>query len=212
MQDERSTEEAQAAIRAAMRIVSDARRTYPARAAVQLTPIAKLGTVRIRGAEFELDKLWLLALLVLFGLSSVLALAYFSTQSLADSQDRAMALLTTPDVSPVHLAPQGGFGADVQAAYWSKPGADVAVLTLSGLRPVSGGTRYRWSARHGDHWIVLGGGTVQGEETLHLIATNPGLSTPPDAIWVTLEVADADPTLVERTVLSWSNHSSVLDE
>ena len=68
----------------------------------------------------------------------VMALAYVRTQSLADDEDRALALVTTPDVSPVHLVAQGGFAADAQATFWGKPAADVAVLTLSNLRPISG--------------------------------------------------------------------------
>lgn len=34
--------------------------------------------------------------------------------------------------------------ADSQATHWGKAGADVTILTLSNLRPVSGGIRYRW--------------------------------------------------------------------
>jgi hypothetical protein len=206
MQDERAAEVAQAAIREAMQILSDARRPFPPQVAAPLPRFAKPRTVRIGGAEFELDKLAFVVLLFLVGMYSVIALAYVRAQSLAESEDQALTLLTTPDASPVHLVAQGGFAAGVQGAYWPESDTDVAVLALSDLPPVSGGIRYQWSARHGDHWIALGRGTVNGEDHVHLIATSPELSTPPDAIRVTLEVADAEPTIVGRTVLSWSNH------
>jgi len=206
MQDERVTEEGQAAIRAAMQILLDAQRPAPPEAAAPLPPAPKPKTVWIGGAEFELHKVWLVILLVVAGMYSVMVLAYVSAHSLADTEDRALALLASPDVSAVHLVANCGFASDTQATYWGKSGADVAVLTLSHLRPVSGGTRYRWWAQRGDHRITLASGVVDGEDHLQLVATSPELATPPDAIWVTLEVADADPTLVERTVLSWSNH------
>ena len=206
MQDERATEEGQAAIRAAIEILAEARRSNPPQVVAPLPRVSKPRNIRIGHAEFELDRLAFLVVLILVGMYGVMALAYMRTQSLAADENRALALVTTPEAAPVHLVAQGGFAADAQATYWGKPAADVAILTLSNLRPISGGTRYRWWARHGDQLTALAGGTVDGQDNVHLIATGPELASPADAIWVTLEAADADPSLVEGTVLSWSNH------
>ncbi len=206
MQEERAASEQQrAAVRAAIQILADARRSHPPRIVTSGPRLSKSRTIRIGHAEFELGRLALLILLILAPLYGVTVLAYVSTQSHADREDRAVALLTTPDVSPLNLVAQGGFAADTQATYWGKSGADVAILTLSNLPPVVGGTSYQWWAQHGDHRTTLGGGTLEGQDTIHLIATSSDLATPPDSIWVSLDASDADPS-VKETVLSWSAH------
>ena len=115
MQDERATEEGQAAIRAAIQILAEARRSNPPPFVAPLPQAWKPRNIRIGHAEFELDRLAFFVVLILVAMYGVMALAYVRTQSLADDEDRALALVTTSDVSPVHLVTQGGFAADAQA-------------------------------------------------------------------------------------------------
>jgi hypothetical protein len=207
MQEERAASEQQrAAVRAAIQILADTRRSHPPLIVTSRPEVSKSRTIRIGRAEFELGRLALLMLLILVPLYGVMVLAYVSTQSLADREDRVVTLLTTPEVSPVHLVARGGFAADTQATYWGKAGADVAILTLSNLPPDPDGISYHWWAQHGDQRTTLGNGTLEWQDHLRLVATSPDLATPPDSIWVTLEAGDADPSLVEGTVLSWSAH------
>ena len=121
MQDERATQEGQAAIRAAMQIVSDAQRRALPEPPLPLPRLAKARTVWIGGAEFEPGKLSLLVVLILVGMYGLMALAYVRTQSLADREDRALNVLTAPDVSPKYLVSHGGFAAGAQGTYWAGP-------------------------------------------------------------------------------------------
>ena len=100
MQDERATEEGQAAIGAAIQILSEARRSNPPQVVAPLPRVWKSRNIRIGHAEFELDRLAFFVVLILVAMYGVMALAYVRTQSLADDEDRALALVTTPDVSP----------------------------------------------------------------------------------------------------------------
>ncbi|MBV9580590.1 MAG: anti-sigma factor, partial [Chloroflexi bacterium] len=70
--------------------------------------------------------------------------------------------------------------------------------------PPSGKTYQAW-ARHGDTWTSLGTFTTNGDGAAQLVAEDPALSTPPDAVLITLEPSGGSHAPTGQPVLAWSN-------
>jgi len=64
--------------------------------------------IRIGEDEVSLDKLALLIVFILVGMYGIMALQYVKTQTVADRNELAVALVTAKDVAPLRLAPPSG--------------------------------------------------------------------------------------------------------
>ena len=94
--------------------------------------------IRIGQEEVSLDRLALLIVFILVGMYGILALQYVRTQTVADRNELAVALVTAHDVAPLGLASTSGSLSAANGTYWGRVGTDVAVLTLSDLPPAPG--------------------------------------------------------------------------
>jgi Anti-sigma-K factor rskA len=159
--------------------------------------------IRLGQNEVGVEKLSWLIVLVLVAVSGVVALEYVKTQAIADQNERALALVTANDVTPIHLAAGPGVPAGAQGTYWGQVGANIAVLDISDLQPTPLGTRYRWWVEYASHWTSIGIARPDATGSARLIAEGPELATPPDALQVTREPDDGSQTPMVSGVLIW---------
>jgi hypothetical protein len=162
--------------------------------------------IRIGQDEVSLDRLALLIVFILVGMYGILALQFVRTQTVADRNELAVALVTAKDVAPVRLAPASGVPGAANGTYWGRVGTDVAVLALSDLPPAPEGVRYRGWVRHADRWTSLGVASPDAVGGARLIAESPDLAFPPDALQVTLEQYDVSQVPLGPRVLTWPDH------
>lgn len=160
--------------------------------------------IRIGQDEVSLDRLALLIVFILVGMYGILALQYVRTQTVADRNELAVALVTAKDVAPLRLAPASGVQSAATGTYWGRAGTDVAVLTLSDLPPAPDGVQYRGWVNHADRWTSLGVARPDAAGNARLIAENPDLALAPDALRLSLEPHDASRVPTGPIVLIWS--------
>jgi RNA polymerase sigma factor (sigma-70 family) len=162
----------------------------------------RTGLLKLR---VELMTLGVAALLA--GLSGGLALRSFDAQLGYDRDERALALVTASDLVPLRLtpAPAAELPAEVHGHYRSRPGTDIAVLTVSSLPPSPAGAVYQAWVSTAGQWTSLG--ILHLDETggARLISEGPVLAAAPDVVRVTVEPAAGHPTPSGPTVLTWSS-------
>jgi RNA polymerase sigma-70 factor (ECF subfamily) len=135
----------------------------------------------------------------------VIGFRLVQTQATLDRQARAIALVTTSELTPLRLTPAsaGVAPSEAHANYRGRDGINVAVLSTEFLpTPPSGKTYQAW-ARHGETWTSLGTFTTNGDGTAQVIAEDQALGTPPDAVEVTLEPTGGSQTPSGPQVLAW---------
>jgi hypothetical protein len=162
--------------------------------------------IRIGQDEVSLEKLPVLIVVILVGLYGILALQYVRTQTVAERNELAVALVTAQAVAPLRLAATSGFPVAASGAYWARVGTDVAVLTISDLPPAPDGVRYRGWVHHADSWTAIGVANPDAAGSARLIAENPDLAFAPDALRVSLEPYDASQIPLGPSVLTWPDH------
>ncbi len=162
--------------------------------------------IRIGQDEVSLDRLALLIVFILVGMYGIMALQYVRTQTVADRNELAVALVTAKDVAPLRLAAAAGAPSAANGTYWGRAGTDVAVLTLSDLPPAPEGVRYRGWVQHADRWTSIGVASPDAAGSARLIADNPDLAFAPDALRVSLEPYDASQVPLGPSVLTWPNN------
>lgn len=130
----------------------------------------------------------IMATLVVIAL--VIAAALFDqTRRVASRDERALAMLTSSDARTLHLSAAAGVAPPTHGNYRFRPGASIAVVTLSNFPPAPDGFVYQAWARRGARWISLGTAAPDREGRARLIAEHAALAEPPDEIRVTLEKA-----------------------
>jgi hypothetical protein len=159
--------------------------------------------IRLGQNELSLEKLAWLMVLILVGMYAIMALEYVKTQTVADRNERARALVTANDVVPLRLAAGPGVPAGTRGTYWGQVGADMAVLDVSDLPPTPQGARYRWWVEHANHWTSIGIARPDATGSARLIVESPELAIPPDAVQVTKEPDDDSQTPMASGVLIW---------
>jgi len=159
--------------------------------------------IRIGEDEVSLDKLALLIVFILVGMYGILALQYVRTQTVADRNELAVALVTAKDVAPLRLVAASGVPSAANGTYWGRVGTDVAVLTLSDLPPAPEGVRYRGWVQHADRWTSIGVASPDAAGSARLIAESPDLAFAPDALRVSLEPYDVSQVPLGPSVLTW---------
>jgi RNA polymerase sigma-70 factor (ECF subfamily) len=118
---------------------------------------------------------------------------------------RALWHVTLSDVQSVRLVAVGGAPADAHGNYRARPGADMAVLTVSNLpSPTNGRVYQAWVLENGV-WRSLGivpALTPDGRALL--IAEGADLGTAPEGVMVTEERAGGASTPSDQVVISWT--------
>ena len=129
---------------------------------------------------------------------AIVGFQYVQTQIALDRDERVIALVTTSELVPLRLVPtSASVPAGAHANYRGREGIAVAVLTVEGLTPPPTGSTYQAWVRHADRLTSLGTFSLDKDGNARLIAENSLLSTPPDAVEVTLEPGGT-------AVLAWS--------
>lgn len=101
--------------------------------------------------------------------------------------ERALAMLTSSESVALHLSPVAGVSPATHGNYRFQPGSPIAVITFSHFPDAPAGFVYQAWVRHGNRWISLGTATPDREGHARLIAEDPALAAPPEAVRVTLE-------------------------
>src|SRR5579859_5453623 len=127
------------------------------------------------------------------------------TQNTLDRDARAIALVTTSELTPLRLTPvSSSVPATAHANYRARQGVDVAVLSTEFLPAPPSGETYQAFARHGQTWTSLGTFVPNPDGTAQLIAEDPALTTAPDEVLMTLEPTGGSPTPTGEMILAWS--------
>jgi RNA polymerase sigma factor (sigma-70 family) len=153
-------------------------------AATLKTPLGTTKT-RIRVAMKRLAP----ALLALLG-ALLLFVHWRNSEREKSRVDRALQMVTSSDVVPLHLVPSGAAIADhpvIHGSYRGRAGVDVGVLTASALPRLTIGSEYDAWARHGEQWMLLGTLQVRDDGGALLVAEDPSLVAAADEIRVTKE-------------------------
>jgi RNA polymerase sigma-70 factor (ECF subfamily) len=125
---------------------------------------------------------------------AIVGFQYVQTRVTLDREERAIALVTTSELVPLRLVPtSSSVPVGAHANYRGREGNAVAVLSVEAL---PAGTYQAW-VRHADRRTSMGTFSVDKDGNARLIAENTELSTPPDAVEITLEPAGTP-------VLAWS--------
>lgn len=144
-------------------------------------------------------------------LSVALALVGFrfvQTQVMLEREQRAIALVTTSELTPLRLTPAAsavGIPQGAHANYRGRSGVDVAVLSTELLPSAPAGQTYEAWVRHGATWTSLGTFTVDAQGTAQVVAQNAALVETPDAVQVTLERSAGGSAPSGEVVLAWPN-------
>ncbi|MBV9326370.1 MAG: sigma-70 family RNA polymerase sigma factor [Chloroflexi bacterium] len=137
----------------------------------------------------------------------VIGFRLIQTQAAVDRQARAIALVTTSELTPLRLTPVNTdiAPAAAHANYRGRDGNDVAVLSTEFLPTPPAGKTYQAWVQHGGAWTSLGTFTPNADGTAQLIAEDPALAKPPDTVSVTLEASGGSQTPTGEVVLAWPN-------
>jgi RNA polymerase sigma-70 factor (ECF subfamily) len=148
----------------------------------------------------------LAASLLALGLG-VIGFRLVQTQATLDRQSRAIALVTTSELTPLRLTPVTGaiVPPEAHANYRGRDGVDDAVLSTELLPTAPAGQTYQAWVRHGDTWTSLGTFSVNPDGTAQVVAEDPALATSPNSVEITLEPSGGSHTPSGQPVLAWSS-------
>jgi RNA polymerase sigma-70 factor, ECF subfamily len=136
----------------------------------------------------------------------VIGFQLVQTQITLERDARAIALVTTSELTPLRLTPvSGSVPAGAHANYRGRPGVDIAVVSTELLPAAPSGETYRAWARHGDTWTSLGTFAVAADGSAQVVAEDPALATAPDAVEITLEHGQGARAPSGDVVLAWTN-------
>src|SRR6266705_5331199 len=159
----------------------------------------RTGLQKLRGT---LGPQWAaLAALCLLG---VLGVRYWSEQATVARYDRALSMMTASDSVNLRLSPMPGTSEATHARYRGRPGAVIAVVTLSQFPPPPTGETYQVWVRHGAAWTSLGTVEPDAGGSARLIAENPALAVLADGLEVTLEPRSGSAIPGERVIVAWT--------
>jgi RNA polymerase sigma-70 factor (ECF subfamily) len=101
--------------------------------------------------------------------------------------DRALTMLTSSDSQALRLTAPSAPDSRIHGVYRYRPGAQIAVLTISNFPPAPAGSVYRAWALRGGAWVLLGDARPDASGHALRIAEHPALASRPDELEVTLE-------------------------
>ena len=169
-----------------------------------------LGTAKTRirsGLQIMRTHLAPMAATLLTLALAILGFRLFQAQMALDREERAVLLVTTSDVAPDRLtpAPNAPVPVGAHANYRGRPGVDLAVLSTELLPTPAAGETYQAWVRYGEQWTSLGTMTPNPDGATQLIAQDQALTTPPDAVEITLEPSPGSHAPTGQVVLTWPN-------
>ncbi len=126
---------------------------------------------------------------VLLGILALVGIRYQMQMEALQREARALVMVTTSDITVIHLAPQPGVGQSVHGSYRGRPGTPIGVIALEKFPPAPAGETFQGWVRYKGVWISLGTITPDANGQGILIGEGPELATPPEAVQVTLEPA-----------------------
>ncbi len=166
-----------------------------------------LGTAKTRiraGLESLRGKLApLIAALALGGILAVLGIRYQSERAALQRDERALSLVTSSDAEVVRLAAAPGVPEAVHGTYRGRPGANIALMTLSNFPPPPPGQTYQAWLLYDGSWTSLGTAQPDASGSARLIGEDAALARPPEAIQVTLEPAGGSPAPSGPVLITW---------
>jgi len=133
----------------------------------------------------------------------VFALRFLSGRSELARDDRALTMLTSSDSEALRMTAPGDPQSRIHGVYRHRPGAPIAVLTLSNFPPAPAGRVYRAWALHAGSWIPLGEARPDASGHARQIAEHPALTSRPDRLEVTLEPEPAGAAPSGPIVIAW---------
>jgi RNA polymerase sigma-70 factor (ECF subfamily) len=138
------------------------------------------------------------------GLVALTAITVFFRNQSSRYSD-ALQMVTSSDVVPLRLTAGPSVPAETHGQYRSRPGADIAVLTVSHLQPPPAGRTYHAWGEFDGRWIPLGilspNPNKEGRDLL--VAEGPHLRDRPSALQVTLESAATPRVPTGPPVVMW---------
>jgi len=146
----------------------------------------------------------LVAMLALVALGGS-ALWLARDRALRGLDERALDAVTSSDVTPLRLEAAAGQPPELHATYRARPGASLAVLTLSHFAPVSAGTTYQAWSRGPDGWHSLG--TAHPDATGHarVVAEGSAVVWPVAELEITREPAAGSAAPTGPVIADWKS-------
>jgi RNA polymerase sigma-70 factor (ECF subfamily) len=155
---------------------------------------AGLQALRARLSPILATSLMLVAAIMIF---------HFRNQSVRDSD--ALRMVTSSDVVPLRLSAGAGVPAEAHGQFRGRPGAQIAVLTVSHLEPPAAGYTYHAWGKFDGRWISLGIIRPNKEGRDLLVCEGPHLGNPPTALQVTAEPTSVPRAPTSAAVMAWPN-------
>ena len=164
-----------------------------------------LGTAktRIRAGLQKLRGIPRIAALALSVVLVVISVRYLLERAIEQRDDRALSLLTMSDTADLRMAPLPGMPETAHARYRGRPGAAIAVLTLSNFPPVPAGKTYQaWALHHGT-WTSLGSAQPDANGAARWITEGAELAALPEALQITVEPSGGSRAPSGAVVARW---------
>ena len=117
--------------------------------------------------------------------------------------ENALQMVTSSDAVVVRLVAAQGTPEDTHGTYRTRPGADIAVLTLSHVGPPPAGQVYQGWAREDGIWRSLGVMEIGSDGHALVIVDRHGADAP-QALELTLEPTGGSAQPRGPVVISWS--------
>jgi RNA polymerase sigma-70 factor (ECF subfamily) len=120
-------------------------------------------------------------------------------------QEAALRLVTSSEVVPLRLVavPGSGTPPETHGNYRGRPGSEIAVMTVSRLRPAPAGRIHRAWGMFGGRWHLLGTVAPGADGSALLISEGPHLAALPTALEVTLEPVGSSMSPDGPSEISW---------
>ena len=128
-----------------------------------------------------------LATLAGIAIVGIFALRLLSGRTDLARDERALTMLTSSDSEALRMTAPGDPQSRIHGVYRHRPGAPIAVFTLSNFPAAPAGRVYRAWALFGETWIPLGDVLPDASGHARRIAEHPSLAARPDRLQVTLE-------------------------
>lgn len=143
----------------------------------------------------------LVAMLALLALLAGVTIEVRNRRLALATDERALAMLTSSDAQALRLTAAAGTNPETHGVYRFRPGAAIAVITLSNFPPAPSGRAYQAWALSGGRWTSVGLARPAAAGRARLIAEGPAFAVRPEALQVTVEpesgsLAPAGPVLI----------------
>jgi len=155
----------------------------------------------IQRLRVSLAPLGVAALLV--GALGYIGLRYRDSQAIISRYDVALTVVTSSDTHALRLSALPGISQATHAMYRSEPGVATVVVTMEHFNAAPAGKTYQIWAHVKGAWVSVGTFNPDRAGSSRMIAQDPILATPPDALEITLEPAGGSHAPSGSPVVAW---------